>query len=229
MLKVILTIGSIQVVAIAIQFIRTKVVAVMLGPEGVGVVSTIDQIVQFAAFATALSIPLASVKFLSKAHSEGHEAFKRYYTGFFNLLALLSVAGTALAVGLVFLRPQTFGAEVEKYQIYLLIALFSLPTLVLAGFFSNVFASAQNYRASAALAVISNAATTVAIIVGIGTAGILGLFFGGSLASILLTLGIVVYLSKKMDLPFFSADSTVWTELRQTPHIVSFTAMLYFG
>lgn len=229
MFRVILTIGSIQVVAIAIQFIRTKVVAVMLGPEGVGVVSTIDQIVQFAAFATALSIPLASIKFLSKAHSEGHESFKRFYTGFFNLLAVLSVVGTALTVGLVYLRPQTFGAEVEKYWIYLLIALCSLPTLVLAGFFSNVFAAAQNYRVSAGLAVLSNAATTVAIIIGLFAAGILGLFIGGSLASILLTFGITIYLSKKMDLPLFSTGSGVLSDLRQTPNIVSFTAMLYFG
>jgi O-antigen/teichoic acid export membrane protein len=59
MLKAILAIGGIQGIAIAIQFARTKVVAVLLGPEGVGVVSTIDQIVQFAAFAVALSLPLA--------------------------------------------------------------------------------------------------------------------------------------------------------------------------
>ncbi|MGH9946529.1 MAG: oligosaccharide flippase family protein [Pyrinomonadaceae bacterium] len=229
MLRVILTIGSIQVVAIAIQFVRTKVVAVMLGPEGVGVVSTIDQIVQFAAFATALSIPMASVKFLSKAHSEGHDGFKRTYTGFLNLLLLLSVAGTILAVGLVFLRPQTLGAEVQKYQLYVLIALFSLPTLVLAGFFSNVFAAARNYRASAALAVISNAAATIAIIIGIGAAGLVGLFFGGSLANILLTIGILIYFSRKMDLPFFTGDLRVLTELRRTPNIASFTALLYIG
>src|SRR5215204_4268732 len=163
MLKIILSIGAIQAVAIGIQFIRSKMVAVLLGPAGVGVVSTIDQTVQFAAFVAALSIPLASVKFLSKAHSEGHEAFKKSYAGFFSLLALLSVVGTVFAAGLVFFRPQTFGAEIEKYQMLLLIALISLPTLVLGGFFSNVLAAAQNYRASAALAVIANAVITTAV------------------------------------------------------------------
>ncbi len=72
MLKAILSIGMIQAVAIVIQFVRSKVVAVTLGPAGVGVISTIDQTVQFVAFAAAFSIPLASVKFLSKAHSEGY-------------------------------------------------------------------------------------------------------------------------------------------------------------
>lgn len=229
MLKIILSIGAIQAFAIAIQFIRSKVVAVLLGPAGVGVVSTIDQFVQFAAFATALSIPLASVKFLSKAHSEGHESFQKSYAGFFQLLALLAVVGTTLAIGLVFLRPQTLGTEIEKYQIYLLIALFSLPTLVLGGFFTNVFASAQKYRASATLAVVSNAATTTAIIAGILTAGIFGLFVGSSLASIVLTLGIVVYLWKRFDLPPIAESSKNFKELWQSPNIVSFTAMLYFG
>jgi O-antigen/teichoic acid export membrane protein len=229
MLKIILTIGGIQAVAIVIQFVRSKVVAVLLGPAGVGVVSTIDQIVQFAAFATALSIPLASVKFLSKAHSEGHEAFKKCYAGFFQLLLALALAGTLIAGGLIFLRPQTLGAEVEKYQSYLLVALLSLPTLVLGGFFTNVFAAAQNYRASAALAVITNSATTAAVIVGIFSAGIFGLFIGGSLASIAITLGIVVYLWKKLDLSFLADGTKNLKELWRSPNILSFTAMLYLG
>ena len=229
MLKAILSIGTIQAVAIIIQFVRSKVVAVTLGPSGVGVVSTIDQTVQFLAFATALSIPLASVKFLSKAHSEGHEAFKRCYAGFFHLLALLSVAGTVIATGLVFLKPQILGAEIEKYRAYLLIALLGLPTLVLGGFFTNVFAASQNYRASAALAIITNGVMTIAIIAGIFAAGLFGLFVGGSLASIVVTLGIIIYLWKRFDLPFSADGKNNLKELWQNPNIVSFTAMLYFG
>ncbi len=229
MLKVILSIGTIQAVAIIIQFVRSKVIAVTLGPAGVGVVSTVDQTIQFIAFATALSIPLASVKFLSKAHSEGHESFKRCYTGFLQLLASLSLLATVLTICLFFLNPRTLGAEIEKYQLFLLIALLSLPTIVLNGFFSNVLAAAQSYRASAALAVITNAVTTPAIIIGVMTAGIFGFFLGGSLASILLTLAIIVYFWKKLDLPVFAAHTNVLTELRQSPNIVSFTAMLYLG
>jgi O-antigen/teichoic acid export membrane protein len=229
MLKVILSIGAIQAVAIVIQFVRSKVVAVTLGPAGVGVVSTIDQTVQFVAFAAAFSIPLASVKFLSKAHSEGHEAFKRCYAGFFQLLGLLASAGTGLVAGLIFLRPGIFGAEIEKYHVYLLVALLSLPTLILGGFFSNVFAAAQNYRASAALAIITNAVTTIAVIAGIFADGIFGLFIGGSLASIAVTLGITAYLWKRLDLPFFADGTKNLKELWQSPNIISFTAMLYFG
>ena len=229
MLKVILSIGAIQFVAIAIQFVRAKFVAVLLGPTGVGIVSTIDQIVQFTAFAASLSLPLASVKFLSKAHSEGHEPFRRCFAGFFQLLAPLALAVTIITVGLVWLRPGLFGAGIEKYQPYLLVALCSMPTLVLGEFFTYVFAAAQNYRAAAVLTVIANAVITAAIIAGILTAGIFGLFIAGSLAGVALTLGIIIYLWKRLDLSFFAAGAETLKELWQSPNIVSVTAMLYFN
>jgi PST family polysaccharide transporter len=229
MTKVILSIGAIQVFAIFIQFLRAKVVAVMIGPEGVGVVSTIDQIVQLAAFVTAFSLPLASVKFLSKAHSEGEESFRRSYAGFLKILGLIAIGGTSLMSVIVFFRPGVLGPDVAKYQTYVLIALLSMPTLILGGFFANVFASAQKYRVSAALAVITNAVTSTAVIVGILTLGIVGVFWGSSIAGLLLTLGIIVYLWKRMDLPFFSDGTNVLSELKRSPKIASFAAMLYFG
>jgi len=229
MTKIILSIGAIQVLAIFIQFLRTKVVAVMIGPEGVGVVSTIDQIVQFAAFVIAFSLPLASVKFLSKAHSEGDESFKRSYSGFVKLLGLIAIGGTGLMIAIVFFRPAVLGPDVAKYQTYVLIALLSMPALILGGFFANVFASAQKYRVSAALAVMTNAVTSTAVIVGILTGGIIGIFWGSSLAGLLLTFGIIVYLWKRMDLPFFSPGTNVLSEFKRSPKIASFAAMLYFG
>lgn len=232
MLKVILGIGAIQAVAVVIQFARSKFVAVTLGPEGVGVVGTIDQIVQFAAFATAFSLPLASVKFLSKAHSESPQAFRQTYAGFLKIILALAVAGTISTMALVLWRPEMLGAEVEKYSVYLLVALVGLPSLVLGGFFTNVFAAAQNYRASAALAVVSNAALAAAVIAGILAAGVFGLFVGGAAASVALTCGIFFWLRKKYDLPLFSAGdggANVLAELRRSPDVLSFAAMLYLG
>ncbi len=229
MFKIILTIGTIQALAIGIQFIRSKVVAVLLGPAGVGVISTIDQVVQFAAYLTALSIPMASVKFLSRAHSEGHEEFKRCYAGFLKLLLFLSAVGAISTIGIVFLRADILGAEIVKYRLYLLLALFMLPTFTLGGFFSNVFASAQKYRASSLLAVITNATTTVAIVIGVIVAGIFGLYLGGAVAGFVLTIGTMVYLWKKLDLPLFDRNTRVLAELKHNPNIISFAMMLYFG
>lgn len=224
-----MTIGGIQALAIAIQFARAKIVAVMIGPDGVGIVSTIDQIVQLAAFVTAFSLPFASVKFLSKAHSEGEESFRRSYAGFLKLLGLIAIGGTGLTIAIVFFRPLVLGQDVAKYQRYVMIALLYMPALILGGFFSNVFASAQKYRVSAALAVITNAVTSTAVIVGILTLGIVGVFWGSSIAGLLLTIGIILYLRKRMDLPFYSGGTNFLSELKRSPKIASFAAMLYFG
>lgn len=229
MFKIILTIGTIQAVAIGIQFIRSKVVAVLLGPAGVGVISIIDQVVQFGAYLTALSIPMASVKFLSRAHSEGHEEFKRCYAGFLKLLLFLCPVGAISTISIVFFRADILGAEIVKYRLDLLLALFMLPTFTLGGFFSNVFASAQKYRASSLLAVITNATTTVAVVIGVIVAGIFGLYLGGALAGFVLTIGTMVYLWKKLDLPLFDRNTRVLAELKHNPKIISFAVMLYFG
>ena len=93
MLKIITTIGGIQLLAIIITLVRSKIMAVLLGPEGIGVISIIDQVVQFVGYVCVFSLPLASLKFLSKSHSEGFEAFKKSYSSFFRLLLLLAATG----------------------------------------------------------------------------------------------------------------------------------------
>ena len=229
MFKIILGIGSIQAIAIAIQFIRSKMVAVTLGPEGVGVVSTIDQIVQLAAFAMAFSLPLASVRFLSKAHSEGDDAFRSCYIGFLKLLALVSLVGTVGTIALIFIRPEVLGSEIGKYQTYVAIALLSLPTIILSGFFMNVLAAAQNFRFSAFLAVLTNSVTTTAVVIGLFAFGLFGVFAGASFSGLLLTIAIIVYFAWRKNLGFGGPASNIFSELRKNPEIASFASMLYFS
>lgn len=229
MFKIILTIGSIQVLAIAVNFVRTKVVAVMLGPEGVGVVSLIDQVVQSVSYFSALSLPFASIKFLSKAYSENDEAFRRVYASFFKGLSALAGAGTIIAVCLVLFRPEFLGAEIVKYRILLLVAILGVPTMVLGGFFTNVFAAAQKFRQSSLLAVITNSATTIAIVIGIMTAGITGLYFGSLIAGFLVPAGVIVYLRKTLNLPLYERGASFVKELRRNSGIISFSFLIYLA
>ncbi len=64
MFKIILSIGIIQALAVFIQFIKSKVTAVYLGPAGVGVIGTIDHFLQFVAFAVTFGITDSATKFL---------------------------------------------------------------------------------------------------------------------------------------------------------------------
>jgi len=229
MFKIILTIGTIQVLAIAVNFVRTKLVAVLLGPEGVGIVSTIDQVVQSAAYFSALSLPFASIKFLSKAHSESDEAFKRTYASFLNALLILSATGTVIATGIVLFRPQLLGQEALKYRALLFVALFGICATILGGLFTQVFAAAQKFKYSSMLAVITGVATTIASVIGIITAGVFGLYVGTVTAGALVTIATIIYLRKSFNLPFYERAASFIAELRRSPNVVPFSFMLYLG
>lgn len=229
MLKIILTIGAIQALAIFVNLIRSKVVAVLLGPEGVGVISTIDQVVQFAAYISALSLPLASVKFLSRAHSEGHESFSRSYSSFLKALLILAGVGTIVTIGLAFFQASLLGPEIFKYRTILIVALLGLPTMILGVFLSSVLASAQKPNASSVLAVITNSSLMIASAVGVLLGGVLGLYTGTSLAGAMITLGLLIYFRQSLALPLYDRNASIHRELKQNPSVILFSFILYLS
>lgn len=229
MFKIILSIGIIQVLAVFIQFIKSKVTAVYLGPAGVGVIGTIDQFLQFVAFSVTFGITDSATKFLSKAHSKGQKEFKNSYASFFKLLLLLSVAGSVVAVGLVLWRADILGEELEKYRLFLILALITVPTYILGLFFVRVFAAAQQYNSSAQLMVITNAVSAIAIIVGVVFAGLLGFYLGNVVANIALTIGVVIYLWKYLGLSLLNHETNIAEQVKENPDIVSFTTMFYLA
>jgi antigen flippase len=229
MFRIILTIGTIQALAILVTFVKSKIVAVLLGPEGVGIVSTIDQVVQSAAYLSAFSLPLASVKFLSRSHSEGDDSFRRCYSSFLKALMILSVAGAVVTVGLAFFKEGLLGPELAKYKTLLVLALLGIPAIVLGGFFSNVFAAARSYKASSLLAFFTNITAATAIAIGVATAGVLGLYIGSALAGLLVVVGALIYARKVLGLPTRSPSASILREMRNSPGIVQFSVMLYLG
>ena len=229
MLKIILTIGAFQALAIVISFFRTKLVAVLAGPEGVGIISTIDQVVQAASYFSALSLPFASVRYLSKAHSRGFESFKQTYSNFLKALLILSLTGTTVAAGVVFFRPQMLGPEAVKYKVLLGIALLSLPTMILSGFFMQTLAAAQKPKLSSVLTLITGATLAAAGVIGIAVGGITGLYAGTGLVGIVLTVSTLVYLQKALNLPLYNRAASFYDELKRSPDIIPFAFMVYLG
>ena len=227
MFRIFLTIGSLQVLAIVLNFIKSKTIAVMLGPEGVGVISVIDQVVQSTSYFCALSLPFASIKFLSRSHSESDDAFKRSYSSFLKVLLILSALGTIIAAGLVLFSHGLFGPEVTKYKSLLVVALIGIPAAILIGYFTNVFAAAQRYRASSMLAIVTNATMLIGVAIGIVFGRIQGLYVGIVTAGAVVTLGTFIYLRRKLDLKLFNRESTIAKELKRSPDIISFSLIIY--
>lgn len=215
--------------AIIVNLIRTKITAMLLGAEGVGIISIIDQVVQFAGYLSVFSLPFASVKFLSRSHSEGMEVFRRTYSSFLKALVILTATGTVVSIGLVIFRVELLGAELLRYRTFLIIALLAITANVLGGFFSNVLAAAQKPTISALVTVITGIVLTLTTYIGISTGGIIGLYLGNVLGGFFVMFGILIYLQRTLNLPLYNRAAGIFEELRWSPDIIPFSFMLYLA
>ena len=66
--------GSVQAISILVNVVRTKIVAVLLGPIGVGMVSLFNSAIKFVGDITNLGIAMSAVKDVSKAFEDSDRA-----------------------------------------------------------------------------------------------------------------------------------------------------------
>ncbi len=227
MLRIIATIGSIQALAIVVNVLRAKIMAVLLGPEGVGVVSIVDHLVQLLAHISAFSIPFAAVKFLSRSHSEGFDSFARTYHSFLTILVWVTSIGATISLGFLVFRSDLLSPELLKYRSLLILGCLAIPTMSLRGFLSNVFAAAQRPRASVAMAFIEAVVLLVATAIGISVGGLLGLYGGNLLVGILVVIGTIGYVHKTLHLPLFGQRARLFTDFLRSPDVATFCLQLY--
>jgi O-antigen/teichoic acid export membrane protein len=227
MLKVITTIGAIQILAIGVNFIRSKTIAVLLGPEGVGVISVVDQMVMMIAQLSAFSLPFAAVKFLSLAHSKGYPEFRQSYGNLLRLLVLLTSVGAAIGVIVVLWHPEILGEDLANYRLVLVLGLISIPLIALQGFLKNVLAAAREIKASAFMDVAIAIVITSCVCVGIVCKGVIGFYWGNLIAGALIVMAVLVYLNHKLHLPLFQGQYNVLQELKKNPDIITFSLIMY--
>lgn len=227
MLKVIMTVGGIQVFAIVLNLLRSKILAVLLGPSGVGVISLIDQVVQFIAYVSTLSVPFAAVKFLSRAHSTSPREFQDTYSGFLRLLLLLTGAGALIGLGLVHWRPDLLEAQLGVYRPLLIPALLGLPAMGLLGLFGGVLAAAQKVTAAALLTFGTALVFAVSAFVGVSLGGPAGLYWGNLFAGGVMVAAALRYLRATLHLPIRPVGRGVIQQLRHTPEAIGFALTLY--
>jgi antigen flippase len=111
----------------------------------------------------------------------------------------------------------------------LILGLLTLPTYNLTTLFINVFAAAQKFRESSLLAVIINAATMLAGVTGVVLAGVMGLYIGNLLIGALLTVVVMIYFRRKLELPLYDHRTNIGKEFKQSPDVFLLAIMLYFG
>jgi O-antigen/teichoic acid export membrane protein len=227
MFKIITTIGAIQILAIAVTFIRSKTIAVLLGPDGVGVISIVDQVVQLIAQLSAFSLPFAAVKFLSRSHSQGLETFKQSYGNLLKLLLLVTTTGATIGLVIFLTHPEILGTHLRQYQTLVVIGLISIPLITMQGFLKNVLAAAQKVRAAAIMDVGISIAISTMVCMGVAIAGVPGFYIGNLLAGFLIVGVTLIYFQQKLHLPIFGTGNSIRQELKKNPDIISFSLILY--
>lgn len=229
MFGILLGIGGLQVLAVLVNIARTKILALWVGPEGVGIISSIDQTIQFVTHACTLSLPFAAVKFLSKAHSEGGDAFRDGYVVFLKVLVLLSTAGALVATSLVLFHIDLFPVQILPYKTLLVLGLLGIPATALAGLFPNVLAAAQHSTGSARLIVFTGIAMAVASTVGLLVGGITGLYVASVCTITVLAAVVVEYLRRELGLSIAECRVGIAAGFRRMGNVVSFSFLFYLG
>ena len=227
MIKILSAIGLIQVALILVNVIRSKVMAVLLGPQGLGVISIVDQVAQLVGQIAAFSLPFAAVKFLSLSRSKGDDSFQKTYSSILSTLFTLTCLGTAVALGLTLFFPGIMGKEMIGYRSYLIPALLAVPAVKLHGFFGQVLAAAQQPRTSSLMMLSIGIVFTTSSSIGAGLGGVGGFYWINLVASFGIVGGVIWYLRSKLHLRLHAHGHGIRQELKQNPGILSLTSLLY--
>jgi len=171
-----IAVGILQLAILFVTLARAKGLAIVLGPEGLGVVGTIDQLLITLAQISALGIPYTAMKFMSAAHSRSQDAYRLEFAIFGRLMLILAfLAGTAGMVVLLF-DPDWLGKETVQYRDAMFIAVFGVPALMLTFFLPQALAAGQKPSSAAIFNLLMQAFLATAALLGAITSGIYGLY-----------------------------------------------------
>jgi PST family polysaccharide transporter len=222
-------IGALQLLGGLIYFLRTKVLALVLGPAGVGVVSIIDQFVQLMLQLSAFAVPFAAIKVLSKAHSENSETFRATYASLLRLLLILGSVGAALGIGVIALRPRWASASLASHAALVTIGLLALPAMILHAFFRNVPAAALQPLTSALWDVATAAIMTGFVIAGVMSFSMLGYFIGALAGSVVLSLSYYDYFARRFGLSIALPSGSLRELLKLNSSLIKLSLASYIG
>ena len=187
MLKVFVTIGLLQVLTMLVQLVRTKTLALLLGPQALGVMAVIDKLLAVIVQTVSLSLPFAALRFLPAVWTKDRAAFHDRYVRMRNLLLLMAFLALVVSLAVTLLRPATWGAQLLSYRTVVLCAIAGLPVLALVPLLQNVVAGRLEQN-RAMLVSLGNALVMAAAAAGILWRGLSGYY----LCYAALGLGLVV-------------------------------------
>lgn len=153
--------GGVQALSILVALVRNKLVAVLLGPMGVGLITLFNSTIRFIGDSTNLGIGTSAVKHISEAHAHGDEQVTnktvRIVRAWSAITAILGMATCALLSPL--LSKYTFGWGKHTFHFLLL-----SPIVAMTAIMGGELAILKGTRHLGALARISIINVVMALI-----------------------------------------------------------------
>lgn len=124
--------GGVQALSILVALVRNKLVAVLLGPMGVGLITLFNSTIRFIGDSTNLGISTSAVKHISEAYARGDEQVisktVRIVRAWSAITALLGMATCALLSPL--LSKYTFGWGKHTFHFLLLSPIVAMTAIM---------------------------------------------------------------------------------------------------
>lgn len=224
--RAIAMLGGAQAVTLASGFARWKIIALFLGPVGVGIAGIIDQIALVAMQLGSLNLPSVALRFLAISQTSGQSSFGRLYRGFLRIL-LAGCVVAAAGVALIFIaRPAVVGEELVPYRTAFFVALAIVPLTAAVNLLRNTLSTLRRHGDVARIMVVSAALTAIAALAGVRMGGLAGLYLASFVATLSVAIALHLTIVRAPELRD-SATGPVWAALREQPAVLRYSATLY--
>jgi O-antigen/teichoic acid export membrane protein len=225
----IVTLGAVQALTMAAGLARTKVMALLLGPAGVGVASVVDQALSLIAQLGSVSVPFATLKFLSRARSAHADEQRQIYGALFKTLVIASTAAAVIGIGLAGWKPDVFGDGLASFRLVVVLALAGVPPFALAPMLRNVLAAFDRNRAAALAALFTAILSVAGAYLGVRLGGLAGLYVANGLVSLLTVIALQRYIAGTLGMPLSARVQGMPTfdVLKAQPGLFRFAGAMY--
>jgi O-antigen/teichoic acid export membrane protein len=175
-LKILLFTAGVQLATMAVLLVRTKGLALLLGPELFGVMAALDRLIAIFVQTASLSLPYAALQYLSPLWHEDKTAFYSLFRKMRNVLLVLIGLAMIVAELVIVFAPQFLGNAATANPFLASLAILCVPVLALGPFMQNAIAATFDHNRTMLFAALHAVVFTATGMVGVLLHGLSGLY-----------------------------------------------------
>lgn len=159
-----------------VMMLRTKGLALLLGPELYGLMGVLDRMVAVFAQTSSLSLPFSALRYLSPLWHEDRGTFFSLFRRMRNVVVLLAFAALAVGGALLAFHPAWLGAAIPVHRALAALALLTLPTAAFVPFLQNVLAASFSHARAMLFALLHALVFSITAVAGVWAYGLEGFY-----------------------------------------------------